>query len=367
MIEPAAEPLVEVGVQPRPQLAPELRGGFRSIGHKRDHACPWGHSDSGRSARRGSRLRPSSSPHGWSRTSPSGRSPPGIPSGPGSSPTSTASPPSTSYEDLLADPEIDAIYNPLPNSLHAPWTLKAIDAGKHVLCEKPFTSNAAEAQTVAGAASSDRVVVEAFHYRYPPLATRMREVIDDGALGHVSHIETSMVIPLPMPGDIRYQLDLAGGACMDTGCYAIHMLRFLSGAEPEVTAARAKLLRPGVDRWMQADMSFDDGRTGRITCALLSARLLKVGVRVTGDEGVMTVLNPTAPQFYHRLRVKAGRSWTERLKGDATYTHQLRAFARAVLNDEPTITPPEDAVLNMKVIDAVYEAAGLEPRPVHAA
>ena len=93
---------------------------------------------------------------------------------------------------------------------------------------------------------------------------------------------------------------------MDTGCYAIHMLRFLSGAEPEVTAARAKLLRPGVDRWMQADMSFDDGRTGRITCALLSARLLKVGVRVTGDEGVMTVLNPTAPQFYHRLRVKAG-------------------------------------------------------------
>ena len=275
----------------------------------------------------------------------------------------------TSYEDLLADPEVDAVYNPLPNSLHAPWTIRAIEAGKHVLCEKPFTSNAAEAEVVAEAArQSDRVVVEAFHYRYHPLATRMREIIDDGALGKVSHIETAMVIPLPMPNDIRYQLDLAGGATMDTGCYAIHMLRFLAGAEPEVTAARAKLMRPGVDRWMQADMAFEDGRTGRITAALLSARLLKIGVRVTGDEGVMTVFNPTAPHFYHRLRVKAGgRRWTERLKGDATYTHQLRAFARSVLQDEPTVTPPEDAVLNMKVIDAVYEAAGLEPRPVHAA
>ena len=272
----------------------------------------------------------------------------------------------TSYEDLLADPDIDAVYNPLPNSLHAPWTIRAIEAGKHVLCEKPFTSNAAEAEAVAEAArNSDRVVVEAFHYRYHPLATRMREIIDDGALGQVSHIETSMVIPLPLPRDIRYQLDLAGGATMDTGCYAIHMLRFLAGAEPEVTGARAKLLRPGIDRWMRADMAFDDGRTGRITCALLSARLLKIGVRVTGDDGTMTVFNPTAPHFYHRLRVKAGgRSWTERLEGDATYVHQLRAFARSVLNDEPTVTPPEDAVLNMKVIDAVYEAAGLEPRPV---
>jgi predicted dehydrogenase len=109
------------------------------------------------------------------------------------------------YDDVIADPDVDAIYNPLPNALHAKWTLKAIAAGKHVLCEKPFTSNATEAEEVAAAADgSGLVVMEAFHYRYHPLAQRMHDVVAGGELGKLERVETTMCIPLPMFKDIRY-------------------------------------------------------------------------------------------------------------------------------------------------------------------
>jgi predicted dehydrogenase len=143
-----------------------------------------------------------------------------------------------SYGDLLADPSVDAVYNPLPNSLHCEWTIRALEAGKHVLCEKPFSANAKEAEQMAAAAShAGRVLTEAFHYRHHPLAARMVEIATDGTLGRVQHIETNMCVPLPLPGNIRYRRDLAGGATMDTGAYAIHMLRHLAGDEPVVTHA----------------------------------------------------------------------------------------------------------------------------------
>src|SRR5947209_5075309 len=125
-----------------------------------------------------------------------------------------------SYEALLADPDVDAIYNPLPNGLHGLWTLRALEAGKHVLCEKPFTANAAEAVLVADAAkASGLMVMEAFHWRYHPMAARMLEVIASGDLGDVRRVEAALCFPLPLFNDIRYQLDLAGGALMDAGCY----------------------------------------------------------------------------------------------------------------------------------------------------
>ena len=269
-----------------------------------------------------------------------------------------------SYEALVADPDIDAIYNPLPNSLHAPWTLQALAAGKHVLCEKPFTSNAAEAEEVAAAAEgSGLVVMEAFHYRYHPLAARMREVVASGELGEIRKVETWMCVPIPLKGDIRYRLDLAGGATMDVGAYAIHMLRLLSGAEPEVVSARAKTSSPGVDRWMTADFRLPDGATGRMTCSMFSPTLLRIAARVTGTDGEMRVLNPVGAHYYHRLRVK-GRNGVsrERVGTGTTYLHQLRAFAAAVRDGAPYPTTPADAVANMRVIDAVYRAAGMHPR-----
>jgi predicted dehydrogenase len=269
-----------------------------------------------------------------------------------------------SYDDLLADPDIDAVYNPLPNSLHAEWTIKALEAGKHVLCEKPFTSNASEAEAVAAAADrTGLVVMEAFHYRYHPLAARMQEVVQSGDLGEIRHVETWMCVPLAIKGDIRYNLDLAGGATMDVGAYSIHMLRFLSGAEPEVVSAESKLSSPGVDRWMRADFRFADGRTGRMTCSLFSAALLRIGARVTGDKGEMRVFNPVGAHYYHRLKVKRNDGVTrERVGTGSTYLHQLRAFVAAVEDGAPVLTPPSDSIANMRVIDGVYRAAGMEPR-----
>lgn len=269
-----------------------------------------------------------------------------------------------SYAALLADPALDAIYNPLPNSHHAEWTIRALEAGKHVLCEKPLASNAGEArQMAAAAARSGRRLVEAFHWRFHPLAARMREVLDSGVLGAVRHVEATMCIPLPLPNDIRYRFDLAGGATMDTGCYTISIVRFLAGAEPEVLRAEARLARADVDRWMTAELAFPGGVSGRITCSLFSTTLLKMQAIVRGERGEMRVFNPIAPHFYNRLSVRtaAGRT-AERVAGDPTYTCQLRAFVAAVRDGTPTPTDPTNAIANMEVIDAVYRKAGLPIR-----
>ena len=269
-----------------------------------------------------------------------------------------------SYDDLINDPDLDAIYNPLPNGLHAEWTLKALAAGKHVLCEKPFTSNAAEARVVAEAARASRLVVsEAFHYRYHPLAEKMRSIAHSGELGTIRSVSTALCFPLPRFNDIRYDYDLAGGAMMDAGCYALSCLRMLGPGEPTLVSATAKLQSPKVDRAMSADFRFDDGAVGHLDASMWSRTLLKISAHVVGDRAEMRVFNFVGPHYVNRLTVKAdGAKRSERVAGEATYTHQLRAFAGAVLRDEPNLTPPEDAVLNMALIDEIYNAAGLPVR-----
>jgi predicted dehydrogenase len=269
-----------------------------------------------------------------------------------------------SYDALLADPTIDAIYNPLPNGLHGRWTIAALRAGKHVLCEKPFTANADEAESVAAVArTTDRVVMEAFHYRYHGLTARMLDILASGELGDVRHLDTWLCFPLPV-ADIRWQLDLAGGALMDAGCYPIHLLRTLAGAEPVVRSAQAKLKSPGVDRYLRAELDFADGRTATITASMLSARLLGIGARVTGSAGTMRVFNPIMPQAYHRLSITtaAGKRRERVPRQPSSYLAQLTAFRDAVLHGTPFPTHVDDAVANMRVIDACYRAAGLAPR-----
>jgi len=268
------------------------------------------------------------------------------------------------YDALLADPELDAIYNPLPNALHCDWTLRALRAGKHVLCEKPIAANAAEAERMAEAAeASGRVLVEAFHWRYHPLAARMREIVRSGVLGEVRRVEGSMCIPLPLPGDIRYRFDLGGGASMDTGCYAINLVRFLAEAEPSVESVEVRRSSPDVDRWMRAELRFADGRSGRVECSLFSTKLLAIRARVIGSRGTLDVLNPVVPQFFHRLSLRTGdERRSERVPGEATYTHQLRAFAAHVRGGPKMATDARDAIQNMRVIDAVYDRAGMKRR-----
>ena len=269
-----------------------------------------------------------------------------------------------SYQDLIDDPAVDAIYNALPNSLHAQWTLRAIEAGKHVLCEKPFTANADEAAEVAAAArASGLVVMEAFHYRYHPLARRMRDVVAAGEIGPLRYLEASLCFPLPRFSDIRYSYALGGGATMDAGCYAINWLRMLGPGEPEVLSARAKLHGPDVDRAMSASFRFAGGVLGRMTASLWSGQLLRLDAKAVGDQGVMRVFNYVSPQTYNRLTVTAdGYTRHERVSGEPSYSYQLRAFAAAVRHGDPVLTTPEDAVANMTVIDAVYQAAGLPRR-----
>jgi predicted dehydrogenase len=274
------------------------------------------------------------------------------------------------YEDLLTDPDVDAVYNPLPNGLHGRYTIGALAAGKPVLCEKPLTANADEAEQVATAATEHGLVVmEAFHYRYHPLVDRVLEILRGGELGELRRVDVQACIPLPIPGDIRYQLALAGGALMDIGCYAVHQARTLAGQEPEVVSARAKCIRREVDRWLQADLRFSDSLSGSFECALLSRKLLSMGARVEGERGTLKVSGLTAPQYFNRLVVTrrdpqsgAERHRRERVKGDATYTYQLRAFVAAVRDGAPFPTTTADAIANMRVIDACYRAAGLEPR-----
>ncbi|HVN15691.1 MAG TPA: Gfo/Idh/MocA family oxidoreductase [Anaerolineales bacterium] len=270
------------------------------------------------------------------------------------------------YNDLLADPNIDAIYNPLPNGLHAEWTIRALKAGKHVLCEKPFASNARQAEEMAKvAAETGLVLSEAFAYRYHPLTTRVKEILAKGEIGAVQHIEAKFCFLLPSPNNIRFQYELAGGALMDSGCYPVSLIRFIAEAEPTVVGARTKTVSPQVDSQMSADLSFADGRSAHLTCDMLSPKLFQSQLRVRGEAGTLTVINPYHPHWFHWLTVR-GRagSHIEHVRGGNVYALQLRAFAQAIRGETKLNTDPADAVRNMRVIDAIYEKAGLQPRGI---
>jgi predicted dehydrogenase len=153
-----------------------------------------------------------------------------------------------SYEDVIADPEVEAVYNPLANALHAPWNLAAVRAGKHVLTEKPSASNAEEAREVRDAAAAAGVtVMEGFHYLYHPVTRRLHELLDSGELGELRAVEADMIMPAPDDTDPRWSYELAGGGLMDLGCYSLHAQRVLApwaGGAPRLVAARGGE-RPG--------------------------------------------------------------------------------------------------------------------------
>ena len=270
-----------------------------------------------------------------------------------------------SYEALIADPDVDAVYIVLPNNLHGRWTRAALSAGKHVLCEKPFAANAPEAREIAElAAKSDRVVMEAFQYRYHPLIVRAEEIVASGELGKVERVDATLCVLLPKRSNGNvYDYALAGGATMDAGSYAVDMVRTFGGSTPEVVSAQAKLSGPEVDRAMTAELRFASGHTGRIHCAVWSSDLMRASAKVVGDRGELRVLSPAAPHMFHRLSVRsADGKRVERFPRRSSYAYQLDAFAAAVQRGEPVMTTPEDAIENMTVIDAMYRAAGLSLR-----
>ena len=279
-----------------------------------------------------------------------------------------------SYEEMLAAPDIEAVYNPLPNSLHGPWTLRAIAAGKHVLCEKPFASNSGEAAQVAeAAAASGLVVMEAMHYRYHPLTRRLSELVTE--LGPVRHIQCWTSFAISDPGDVRYDFDLGGGALMDGGCYAIDCLRLLGGDDPEVTGALADPCppapgrRPGevADRSMAVRLAFPGGATGWFESSFTMDGEFRADVHVICRDGQVRMQDFI---FAHQGRLTATRNESvvvdEQGGGDSTYVGQLRAFAAAIAAGSgggQVPTSAGHAVTTMRVIDDAYRAAGLLPRP----
>jgi predicted dehydrogenase len=268
-----------------------------------------------------------------------------------------------SYEALLVDPDIDVVYNPTPNGLHGRWTVTAVEAGKHVLAEKPFTANAAEARSVAAAVrATDRIVMEAFHYRYHPLTQRTIEIVRSGELGKLISVEAGFGGMGAPRDDIRWSLPLAGGALMDVGCYPVHLLRTVVGSEPSVIHASADQADAGVDADMRIELEFAGGVSGLVRTSMQSPKSY-IYARFTGEDGELEVLNPFIPQDGNRLTITSGGSIrTETTTTDASYVFQLRALTDVLLRGTTVVTDLDDAIKNMDVIDAAYLAAGLPLR-----
>lgn len=266
-----------------------------------------------------------------------------------------------SYQDVIDDPDVDVVYNPLANALHAPWNLAAIAAGKPVLTEKPFARDRAEAAKVAAAAEAAGVpVMEGFHYLFHPVMRRALELAGDGTLGELARIEVAMGMPEPAPGDPRWSLDMVGGALMDLGCYALHIMRRFG--TPRVVSATAVERAPGVDERFDAEFVFDSGATASSTNSMVDDEY-SFTLRVVGSHGEVLVHDFINPRRDDRLTITTARGETvEHLGTRASYTYQLEAFAAHVERGDALLLDLADAVANMALIDDTYRAAGMTPR-----
>jgi predicted dehydrogenase len=271
-----------------------------------------------------------------------------------------------SYDDLLADPDVDAVYIPLPNHLHVAWSIRALEAGKHVLCEKPIGLNAAEAETLARAAAGRPrlLVMEAFMYRFHPQWQRAKQLVaEDGAIGDVRAIHTWFAYFNNDPRNIRNQPDAGGGALMDIGCYGVSIARFIFDREPQRVSAVSEIdPQFGTDHLTSALMAFD-GAIATFTCATQLARYQRVDLLGTGGRiEVELPVNPLPDQpsriWLHRAGAGGPQGTVEEIVFEPSnqYTIQGDAFSRAVLEGTsvPIIPRPlDDAIANMRAIDAV--------------
>ncbi|TRM56690.1 hypothetical protein BD626DRAFT_517994 [Schizophyllum amplum] len=299
------------------------------------------------------------------------------------------------YDELLQDPEIDAVYNPLPNGLHYEWTMKALAAGKHVLCEKPMANTAEEVREMfALAEEKNLVLLEAFHYRFHPSSQRAKAILDSGELGAIKSTEVFFTMPSGFvpKNDIRYVWSLGGGVLMDPGSYAINIARYLTGADPTTVLAASHEPPPfptdgPVDQRTTASLAFPHDATALFH--LDFARPLRWGLiphmpefraLVKCDEGEVELTNFVFPSMYHNIYVrpkgKAARtekaytfsaSGVDSAPGEdwwMTYRYQLEAFVHKLKGRPPqTWVSKEDSIANMQWIENVYEKGGYGARP----
>ena len=265
-----------------------------------------------------------------------------------------------SYEELFADPDIDAIYNPLPNHLHVPMTVAAAKAGKHVLCEKPIALNAAEAETLRQC-PPDRVVLEAFMVRFHPQWHRAREIIRSGELGDVRAINAVFTYFNADPANVRNQLEIGGGGIMDIGCYPVTAARFLFEGEPRrVVSLVERDPSFGTDRLASVLADFGNGRQLNFICSTQTAGHQRV--QVLGSKAKLEIVIPfnAPPDERTAITIDTGAPFDgslarrEILPACDQYTEQAEAFALAVLGEKPLPWGIEDAIASMKVLDAIF-------------
>ena len=265
-----------------------------------------------------------------------------------------------SYEELLADPEVDAVYIPLPNHLHVPWSIKALDGGKHVLCEKPISLTAAEAQKLLDAARKQPQlkVMEAFMYRHHPQWQRARQLVVEGQIGALQAIQSFFSYHNVDPGNIRNMADFGGGGLMDIGCYCISVARLIFGSEPQrVWGAMQYDPEFKTDRLTSGALDFGKG-ISTFTCATQLTPYQRVNI--FGTEGRIEIEIP-----FNAPADQPCRIWHQRgaeieeiiLDVCNQYTVQGDLFSHAVLNDTEVPTPLEDAVANMGVIEDIVRSA----------
>jgi predicted dehydrogenase len=268
---------------------------------------------------------------------------------------------SGSYAELLAAGDVDVVYNPLPMSLHAEWTIAALLAGKHVLCEKPFASNAAEAAEMVRVAEQEGLVLgEAFHHRYHPMFRRILDEVRSGRIGTVERVEAAFRVPIAKP-DIRWDYATSGGSLMDLGCYPVSWVRHVVGEEPAVVSARAVEDPERVDASISAELAFPSGATALVASAMDQGP--EISLTVIGSAGCVEAANPLAPQRGNLLTVTTGRGRTAGpIDAGITYDHMLRAFVDHAVHGAPFPTQGADSIANMAAIDAIYQAAGLPVR-----
>lgn len=270
------------------------------------------------------------------------------------------------YEAVIADPGVDAVYIPLPNHLHLPWTLKALGAGKHVLCEKPLALNAAQAETMAqAAAAAGRLLMEGFMYRFHPRMQAIRSRIQDGEIGEVHTVRAAFCYRMAdsimaAAANFRLRPETGGGALLDVGCYGVSLARWLLDAEPDRVQAQAVTHDTGVDIHATGIMGFGSRTLATVEASFISA--LQQTATVTGSKGAVELPHdafiPWEKPSHFTLRTAQQETGnTVTFDGADEYQLMVEAFADAVLGRKPLPFSPEESVRNLRVLDALGRAA----------
>jgi len=285
-----------------------------------------------------------------------------------------------SYQAIIDHPEIDLVYNPLPINLHAEWTIKALEAGKHVLCEKPFAMNIVEAEAMlekpfamniveaeamlSAAKNSGKRVIEALHYRYHEAFDYLMFYIEEEKdLGKIKSIKATFNIDIPNADgkEIRHLPETGGGAFMDHGCYPLSWALMVMGEEPKKVEASAKLTKLGVDESMQAKLTFKNGAVAELSSSMAPGIPFEASLIVEAKNGRAEFINPLAPQMGAKLTINSGRHVDKHsIDPTTSYWYQMSDVIYSLKEGSPRLETEGEAILRQqRTLDRIYEAAGL--------